>query len=897
MASFDQAIQQMLADGMPPFPDGVPRLDTGRVVRYGPKRKAWYRLFEFQARNGNRYISGAYGIWGGIESTKIRSDFEGMSDDERQRLQRSMAELEARERAKRAKLASFASNRAKQQWAAAKSTLPDGVECEYLKRKGVAPEKGLRFFADGTLLVPMIRYDVSEESEQDPDYDGPRRMVGVQKIAPDGTKCFNKNMAKEGAMCRLGSAKDGDVLLVTEGLATALTIRQATGMDHAVFVAFDAYNLRPAARILRALFPKSPIVFCADDDWKTEGNPGVTWASRAAGEIGLSCAIVPTFPATRGDKDTDFNDLAAVDCLQAVTGQIDPVIVTMAKAPRTAKKGSRDKSEQGTSGGGDSEPPPPNDAPPGCHFDGPFDPEGMPIIQVRAGELPATVDAAENALLDSDVKIYQRDRMLVRVMRRTVPSVRNYKRPAGSLGIVPVELAHLVESLTRVARWERFDPRSKSKDQDDEKGKWIRINAPDKVAGTYMARAGHWKLPELWSVVTAPTLRPDGTILQQPGYDEAMKAWYDPCGIEFPRIPEEPTQAEARAALATLKKAFSTFPFVDGVDQSVALSLALCGLVRRSLTSAPLGAITAPVMGSGKTLLADVISILATGSAAPTMTYSDNEEEFKKTLLAVLMEGDPVVLMDNVSHPLQGDTLCSILTSETYSQRMLGRTEMVKVQTTTQILANGNQLVLAGDLRTRALLTRLDAQTEHPEEREFKTELRNWFMEHRPRLVAAGLTVMRAWVVARGKKNGTAAVVKPFGRFEHWSDMVRSPLVWLGEPDPCLSVKELEKDDPHRAELRQVLHAWQKVFKTDCKKSSDVCRMLDQLGNGGGTDAELSLEEALRDVGRDRDGKWAPRRLSAWLKRHADRRVDNLVLVKADEKDHVQLWRVDEVPA
>ena len=69
------------------------------------------------------------------------------------------------------------------------------------------------------------------------------------------------------------------------------------------------------------------------------------------------------------------------------------------------------------------------------------------------------------------------------------------------------------------------------------------------------------------------------------------------------------------------------------------------------------------------------------------MTFAETDEEAKKTALAVLMEGDPVVLIDNVERPLEGDWLCSMLTSELYKQRMLGRTEMVSVPTRTLILA------------------------------------------------------------------------------------------------------------------------------------------------------------------------------------------------------------------
>lgn len=272
MATREQALQQMLACGMPELPPGHPRLNTDKIVRYGPKKKAWYKLFEYKARNGKYYVTGAFGIWQGEDNGKIKieSDFEGMESDERERLQRSHAEMERREQAKAKDRADFAGRRAQAQWEAARAT----GECPYLVRKGLMaegskelPEKGLRVATDGTLLVPAIRYDVTEAQADDPTYSGPRRLAGVQKIAPDGSKRFNKNMAKAGTACRIGKKpKDGQLLIIGEGLATVLSAHLALDKRQTFFVAFDSGNLLPVARILRKQFPKSPILFIADDD-------------------------------------------------------------------------------------------------------------------------------------------------------------------------------------------------------------------------------------------------------------------------------------------------------------------------------------------------------------------------------------------------------------------------------------------------------------------------------------------------------------------------------------------------------------------------------------------------------------------------------------------------------
>lgn len=265
MTALDQAVTQMMAAGMPPFPPGHPLTGTG-VQRYGPKKKAFYKLYEDRARSGAVIITGYYGVWGEIELSKIEVDWQGIDIAERERMRRERAAEAAREAAKILQRAKFAANRSRQQWGEARKTPPEGVPT-YLQRKGAVHESGVRYLADGTLLVPMIRYDVTDAHEAAVDYAGPLRLAGLQKITPDGTKRFNRGMAKVGTACRLGKAPSrGDLILIAEGIATALTLRMATEHKVAVFCAFDSGSLLPVTKILRALYPQSPILFCADDD-------------------------------------------------------------------------------------------------------------------------------------------------------------------------------------------------------------------------------------------------------------------------------------------------------------------------------------------------------------------------------------------------------------------------------------------------------------------------------------------------------------------------------------------------------------------------------------------------------------------------------------------------------
>lgn len=78
-------------------------------------------------------------------------------------------------------------------------------------------------------------------------------------------------------------------MLLCEGLATASTLHQATG--RAVAVAFNCGNLLAVARALRGKFPALRMIVCADNDFATQDDPGVTHAQAAARAVGGFLAV------------------------------------------------------------------------------------------------------------------------------------------------------------------------------------------------------------------------------------------------------------------------------------------------------------------------------------------------------------------------------------------------------------------------------------------------------------------------------------------------------------------------------------------------------------------------------------------------------------------------------
>ncbi|ALP62810.1 VapE domain-containing protein [Paraburkholderia caribensis] len=255
MSDFAGIVGQLMAHGHPKLPDGHPVAD-GKPHRYGPKKKHWYSLHEVVKAGKVIGYTGAFGCWSGNDNGAQAFAWHGeaLSPEDIAETRARQDALAREEERKRQHAAKLAANRARQQWQEGS----DVGESDYLARKQITAE-GVRFAADGDVLVPMFNYP-----------DG-YRLVGLQKITSTGAKRFNKGMEKKGALFLLGDINaDSKVVLVAEGYATARSIRMATDGVVPVMVCFDAGNIMAAARYLRDTYAGIHVMFCADDDWQIE---------------------------------------------------------------------------------------------------------------------------------------------------------------------------------------------------------------------------------------------------------------------------------------------------------------------------------------------------------------------------------------------------------------------------------------------------------------------------------------------------------------------------------------------------------------------------------------------------------------------------------------------------
>jgi putative DNA primase/helicase len=203
-----------------------------------------------------------------------------------QRVRYLKARREAKEELERDR--KQAAKQARRWWKLAGDNGNDVRRHPYLRTKGVQPHGVRQYGRD--LIVPLVAAD-----------DGP--IENLQRISPGGKKLYLKGGRAGGCFYKIpGTGK----VVICEGFATGASIQEATG--YTVYCVMTSGNLLTVAKTARNQHPKANIIIAADDDWKTEGNPGFVAAMVAAEAINVRLTL-PIFPKPRADTETDFNDL------------------------------------------------------------------------------------------------------------------------------------------------------------------------------------------------------------------------------------------------------------------------------------------------------------------------------------------------------------------------------------------------------------------------------------------------------------------------------------------------------------------------------------------------------------------------------------------------------------
>ena len=406
----------------------------------------------------------------------------------------------------------------------------------------------------------------------------------------------------------------------------------------------------------------------------------------------------------------------------------------------------------------------------------------LPDIVVRPGLRHEAADAGIIAIHAANVPFYQRAGGLVRVCSTAAKASdgKETRVPA----IVPVTIPILGRALSTSANWSRIN----------EFGELVPTDCPWAVVEEIGAMAGYWPFPALTGVIGTPTMRADGSLLVAAGYDAATGLYlHEP--PPMPAIPDRPTRQDAMTALGLLLELLIDFPFVGMVSRSVALSMLMTPVLRAALGSAvPCHALSAPEAGTGKSYLADTASAIALGDRCPVISVAPKEEETEKRLITAALAGRPIIALDNCNGVLTGDFLCQVTERPRLLLRPLGASKDLDVTNTFTCFANGNNIIIAGDMTRRVVRCQLDANVEDPLTRTFSGNPVKTVLGNRGRYVAAILTIARAYIAAE-----YPCTPHLIPSYEKWSGVVCGALIWLGQPNPA----DFDGENSRRGPVRE----------------------------------------------------------------------------------------------
>ena len=175
----------------------------------------------------------------------------------------------------------------------------------------------------------------------------------------------------------------------------------------------------------------------------------------------------------------------------------------------------------------------------------------------------------------------------------------------------------------------------------------------------------------------------------------------------------------------------------------------------------------------------------------------------EKRLGALILEGVPVISLDNCSEDIGGDLLCQITERRLIRIRILGKSEAPECEWRGVLFGTGNNVALLGDLARRGLISHLDPKVERPELREFNFDPIERVLTNRGAYIAAAITIARAYNAA-----GSPKVCGALGSYGEWAKVVRAPLIWLGQADPVESMEKTREEDPVRGAARNLIGFW-----------------------------------------------------------------------------------------
>jgi len=438
-----------------------------------------------------------------------------------------------------------------------------------------------------------------------------------------------------------------------------------------------------------------------------------------------------------------------------------------------------------------------------------------PQIDCGGGHGPEVIRGVQDALCEGKIPFtYVADGRAVAVQAVTGSPDADGSRPlpVAVTALEPALLKSMLARFTFTFRW--VPPKVPGGDSEQ-----VEISPEAGLLASALAPRSWPGLSPLTGVIGAPVLRPDGTLLTKPGYDEASGLFLAN-RVHLPEIPQRPPADWVAAARDLLFRCvLGDFCWCGPADKANFTAMLVTQVIRRLLRGAPVPffPVTATDQASGKTLLAAICGALF-GQAK--IIWTDDEEELRKQLTTVMRSQEGVITFDNLPEGtvIRSGVLAKLLTDRTWGDRLLGGNVLAKFANDRLWCATGNNIRLGGDMRSRSVLTGLDARMPHPERRTGFAigDLESWIEDpaNQREMLTALLVLVADWAAAGCPQ----ADVLPMRQFSTWARMAGGFLArhqdasWLNAGAFLANAGELESADDDDADWAQFLARWAAIW-------------------------------------------------------------------------------------
>ena len=379
----------------------------------------------------------------------------------------------------------------------------------------------------------------------------------------------------------------------------------------------------------------------------------------------------------------------------------------------------------------------------------------------------------------------------------------------------------------------------------DKDGSERSVHLPTQFVRHFMRRHDG-ALPQRVAYSSMPLVLADGNLLAPKGLDRQRGIQFiipDALRAVVPQ-PQDCTPERVKAAMEFLCNEWLVDVATDGTGKALLIAAALTLIERSLLDNRPCFFVTAGRRGNGKSTAIFMLIMAVVGDPPAASAWSSNEEERRKALMAHFLVGMPYILWDNIPRGLQ--ILCPHIerscTSEYYSDRRLGVSEIARAASSTIHFFTGNNIGAKGDLASRSLHIRLSVDRADPENRTFKhPNPLGWIENHRGEILAALYTILLGNPQLKKAPDAEGKT-----RFKLWWRLIGSAVehavgLMGGELDFQKLFLEQEEDDEESASLADVLEILLKKWPNKFE-AKDVAGM---INNTSPNEDEQTLRDYL----------------------------------------------------